>query len=334
MGKLDSVSKVFVQKPEIFCNIFKLVFHGTPITIRDPVPMDAETMFAQQIPKDQFSKKSSQMTWMTSFARDVVKHGVCATDDTADYMVLAVENQSYIDTLMPARVMIYDAMTYHVQMETLKAANWPHLTSHEFLTGVPENIKLKPVMTVVCYFGTQPWHGPKSLHEILEIQNSALKALIPDYPIYIIDPHVLTESQLACLDTSLREVFMSIKASPNRKLLKEIVNSHPRFQHMDPDAVNLIKTALNINIKIDLNQKEINMCQAVEEWKQEIWDEGKKEGKKEGYDEGKCTIASNMLNKGQFSLIEIATLTELPLQTIQALAEKKEPSSRQESNIC
>ena len=96
------------------------------------------------------------------------------------------------------------------------------------------------------------------------------------------------------------------------------------------------------------------MCQAVEEWRQEIWDEGKKEGyangkkegyangkkegyangKKEGYDEGKCTIASNMLNKGQFSLIEIATLTELPLQTIQALAEKKEPSSRHESNIC
>jgi hypothetical protein len=300
--------------------------------------MDAEMMFAQEIPEEQSSKKPSQATWMATFARDVVKHCICATDDTADYMVLAVENQSYIDTLMPARVMIYDAMTFHAQMETLKATKWPHLTSHEFLTGVPENIKLKPVITVVCYFGTKPWNGPKSLHEILDIQNPSLKAFIPDYPIYIIDPHTLTKSQLECLDTSLREVFMSIKASPNRKLLKEIVNSHPRFQHMDPDAVNLIKTALNINIKTDLNQKEIKMCQAGEEGKQEIWaqgyDEGKKEGSKdgyasgkkegydEGYDEGKCTIANNMLNKGNFSLIEIATLTELPLQTVQALAEK------------
>ena len=340
MGKIDSTSKVFVQKPQVFQDIFKLVFHDAQTPIRELKPMDPQNLFIQRLPangetkRERKRRKMKKALMLTQFSRDIVKNCVCGTDDEADYMVLGIENQAHVDEFMPARVMIYDAMTYHVQMETLKAANWPHLTLHEFLTGVPENIKLKPVMTVVCYFGTKPWHGPKSLHEILEIQNSALKALIPDYSIYIIDPHVLTESQLACLDTSLREVFMSIKASPNRKWLKEIVNSHPRFQHMDPDAVNLIKTALNINIKIDLNQKEINMCQAVEEWRQEIWDEGKKEGRKEGYNEGKCTIASNMLNKGQFSLIEIATLTELPLQTIQALAEKKNPSSRQESNIC
>jgi hypothetical protein len=32
---------------------------------------------------------------------------------------------------------------------------------------------------------------------------------------------------------------------------------------MDPDAVNLIKAALDIDIQTNSNQEEINMCQAV-----------------------------------------------------------------------
>jgi flagellar biosynthesis/type III secretory pathway protein FliH len=125
---------------------------------------------------------------------------------------------------------------------------------------------------------------------------------------------------------------------------------------MDSDAVNLIKAALDIDIQINSNQKEINMCQAIEEWKKELLDEGEKlgiekgeklgiekgeklgiekgeklgiekgeklgieKGEKLGIEKGKFQIAKNMLHAGHFSLQQIATLTELPIQTVQQLA--------------
>ncbi len=109
---------------------------------------------------------------------------------------------------------------------------------------------------------------------------------------------------------------MCIKASQDRKKLKEIVKSSVRFQHVDPDAANLIYAALDIDIPVHSNQKEINMCQAVEEWKQELLDEGYANGERAS----KAQIAKNMLNAGNFTLKQIATLTGLPLQTVENLA--------------
>ncbi|MBO5752540.1 MAG: Rpn family recombination-promoting nuclease/putative transposase, partial [Proteobacteria bacterium] len=246
MGKIDSTSKVFVQKPQVFQDIFKLVFHNAQKPIRDIKPMDPQNLFVQRLPahgetkRERKHRKQRKALMLAQFSRDIVKTCVCGTDDEADYMVLGIENQAHVDEFMPARVMIYDAMTLHTQMEFLKAQQWPKLKDR-FLTGVPKHTKLKPVITVVCYFGTQPWDGPRSLHELFDIKTPQIKALVPDYPIVILDPHTLSDHQLKLLDTSLREVFTCIKASRDRKTLKEIVNSSPRFQHMDPDAVNLIK---------------------------------------------------------------------------------------------
>ena len=337
MGKIDCTSKVFVQKPKVFQDVFKLVFHGTQTAISELKPMNPETLFVQRLPacgdskRERKRRKQQKALMLAQFSRDIVKNCLCATNDEADYMVLGIENQAHVDEFMPARVMIYDAMILHTQIEFLKAQQWPKLKDR-FLTGVPEHTKLKPVITVVCYFGTKPWDGPRSLHELFEIKNPSLKALVPNYPILVIDPHILSDEQLALLDTSLREVFTCIKASRDRKTLKEIVNSSSRFQHMDSDAVNLIKAALDIDIQINSNQKEINMCQAIEEWKKELLDEGEKlgiekgeklgieKGEKLGIEKGKFQIAKNMLHAGHFSLQQIATLTELPIQTVQQLA--------------
>ena len=343
MGNLDSVSKVFVQKPDVFRDVFKLIWGDKRTKIEDLVTMEPEMLFAKRLPigkgKTKRASKRQKMrkaAILAKFTRDIVKDCICATGNTIDCMLLAVENQSYVDGLMPARVMIYDAMTFHIQMEALKAQDWAKLQTDAFLTGVPTGTKLKPVLTVVCYFGTKPWNGPRCLHEMLEINDPELKSLIPNYPIHIIDPHELTEAQLATLDTTLREVFLCIKASTNRKLLKEIVKSNHRFQHMDLDAVNLIKTALNIDIKIDSNQEEINMCQAVEEWKQELLDEGYENGKKAGekagyengkkagYENGEKAILKTLLQNSGLALEEIARMTRQPLSLLKSLAAQEQ----------
>jgi hypothetical protein len=168
MGKIDTTSKVFVQKPKVFQDIFKLVFHDVQTPIRELKPMDPQNLFVQRLPangetkRERKRRKMKKALMLTQFSRDIVKNCVCGTDDEADYMVLGIENQAHVDEFMPARVMIYDAMTLHTQMEFLKAQQWPK-TKDRFLTGVPKHTKLKPVITVVCYFGTKPWDGPRSL---------------------------------------------------------------------------------------------------------------------------------------------------------------------------
>ena len=343
MGNLDSVSKLFVQKPDVFRDVFKLILNGRCTTIDEMVPMEPEMLFVKRLPpgtaktkRERKHQKMRKAAWMAKFTRDIVKDCICATDDLTDYMLLAIENQSYVDGLMPARVMIYDAMTFHIQMEALKAQTHPQESSDAFLTGVPKGIKLKPVITAVCYFGTKPWDGPRSLHEILEIHDPELKAFIPDYPIHIIDPHRLTDEQMQHIETSLREVFLCLKASPHSKSLKEIVNSSHRFQHMDPDAIHLINTLLDIDIPVDDQKKENNMCQAVEEWKQELRDEGYANGEKAGYANGEKAgyangekagyangekaILMTLIQNSGLSLSEIAKMTQQPLALLQTLA--------------
>ena len=58
MGDIDSTSKVFVQKPEVFQDIFKLVFRDTQMAISEPKPMDPESLFVQRLPASGKDKRS------------------------------------------------------------------------------------------------------------------------------------------------------------------------------------------------------------------------------------------------------------------------------------
>ena len=87
-------------------------------------------------------------------------------------------------------------------------------------------------------------------------------------------------------------------------------------QPMDPGAVNLIKATLDIDIQTNSNQEEINMCQAVEEWKQELLDEGEKLG----IEKGENAILKALIQNSGLSLNEIANMTCKPLSILESLA--------------
>jgi flagellar biosynthesis/type III secretory pathway protein FliH len=101
---------------------------------------------------------------------------------------------------------------------------------------------------------------------------------------------------------------------------------------MDPDAIHLINTLLDIDIPVDDQKKENNMCQAVEEWKQELRDEGEKigyangekagyaNGEKAGYANGEKAILKTLIQNSGLSLSEIAQMTQQPLALLQTLA--------------
>lgn len=87
------------------------------------------------------------------------------------YLILGVENQTEIHYAMPVRGMIYDGINYGSQVNEISRR---HRTDHdlnspaEFLSGFTAEDHLTPVVTITVYWGSQPWDGPRSLHEMMQ----------------------------------------------------------------------------------------------------------------------------------------------------------------------
>ena len=113
--------------------------------------------------------------------RDGMKIFSGMSDEKAVYLLLGVELQSEVHYAMPVKDMVYDALQYAAQVEEAakshrnerknippevrKSEKKPN--SGEYLSGFYREDRLLPVITLVVYFGADPWDGPVCLHEML-----------------------------------------------------------------------------------------------------------------------------------------------------------------------
>ena len=93
---------------------------------------------------------------------------------------------------LPVKNMVYDALEYAGQVENSarshrEARQWPS-TSGEYLTGFYKDDRLIPVIPTVVYFGSDTWKAPRSLHEMLSVQDPEILSLVPDYRINLFSP--------------------------------------------------------------------------------------------------------------------------------------------------
>lgn len=100
----------------------------------------------------------------------------------------------------PVKNMVYDALEYAGQVENSarshrEAKQWSS-TSGEYLTGFYKDDRLIPVITVVVYFGSDTWKAPRSLHEMLSVQDPAILSLVPDYRTNLFSPAEIKDEEL------------------------------------------------------------------------------------------------------------------------------------------
>lgn len=95
--------------------------------------------------------------------------------DSKYYMLLGIENQSDIHYAMPVRMMLYNALTYAEQVDTItkKRRTEGSLDNKTFLSGLCREDKLKPVVTITLYWGSTPWDGPLTLKEMMTDMDEA-----------------------------------------------------------------------------------------------------------------------------------------------------------------
>lgn len=190
-------------------------------------------------------------------------------------IIVSIQNQSDISYIMPVRVINGDASGYYLQWKDLERKHkrekqtWSN--EGEFLSKFRENDRLKPILTIVIYFGKKDWDGAKSLKQIEELDDCPLhiQKKIQDYSINLIE--VRNFSDVDKFKTDLREVFGFLQNDNSKQELEKYIQEHrAALVNLEEDAYDLICVMSDIGklreLKVESLQKgEYDMCKGLEE---------------------------------------------------------------------
>lgn len=233
--------------------------------------------------------------------RDLVRKVIFGTD----FVIVGLENQDKIHYAMPVRVMLEDAAGYDEQMRKIqRQSKGRRLKGAEFLGRFAKTDRIKPVVTIVIYYGRERWDGPKDLFQIMECEKlpEEMRNLINNYRIHVLE--VNSYKDIHHFRTDLYEVFGFIQRAGD-KAAEQVFTSENEavFSHLEEDAYDVI-TALTGSeelaaVKDKYREGEaVNMCEAIRGMIEDGRMEGIQKGLKDGKREKSRTVACNMFARG------------------------------------
>ena len=262
----DSVSKKYLQDKDRFADLFNFYLYDGQQVIQPEQLREMDTT-AITLPYGQDGKVSSVQK-----QRDIIKVVSAMTDGHCDYLLLAIEVQSELHYAMPVKNMLYDVMQYADQVsQTAKThrKNQDEASSGEFLSGFYKTDKLLPVITLTVYLDAAEWDAPRSLHEMLLVEDERLLPFIPDYKLNLITPAEIDDTDFTKFHTELSPVLKYLKYSRSKDKLNEVVHTDPVYRRLDRDSAEVINIVTGSNLSIEQGKESIDMCQAIEEMRAE-----------------------------------------------------------------
>ena len=275
----DSVSKKYLQDKDRFADLFNFYLYDGQQIIQPAQLREMDTT-AITLPYGQDGRVSSVQK-----QRDIIKVVSAMTDGHCDYLLLAIEVQSELHYAMPPKNMLYDAMQYADQVsQTAKThrKNQDEASSGEFLSGFYKTDKLLPVITLTVYLDAAEWDAPRSLHEMLLVEDERLLPFIPDYKLNLITPADIADTDFTKFHTELSPVLKYLKYSRSKDKLNEVVHTDPIYRRLDRDSAEIINIVTGSSLRIEQGKESIDMCQAIEEMRAESRAEGRAEGEAKG----------------------------------------------------
>ena len=216
----------------------------------------------------------------------IIKVVSAMTDGHCDYLLLAIEVQSELHYAMPIKNMLYDVMQYADQVTQTAKAHRKHqdepADKGEFLSGFYRSDKLLPVITLTVYLDAAEWDAPRSLHEMLLVEDERLLPFIPDYKLNLITPADIDDTDFTKFHTELSPVLKYLKYSRSKDKLNEVVHTDPIYRRLDRESAEIINIVTGSNLSIEQGKESIDMCQAIEEMRAESRAEGRAEGEAKG----------------------------------------------------
>ena len=301
MGRADDITKEYVRRNDIFADLFNFFLYNGKKVIK---PENLREMDITEIALPFGNGKDSSVQKL----RDVLKILRVMEDDEAIYVLLGTELQAVIHYAMPPKNMLYDAIKYVDQINTIARAHKDKrdINGDAFLSGFEKTDKIIPIITLTVYFGSKKWDGPITLHEMFTTKNETLLKFVPDYRINLISPEAMSDEDFEKFHTEFRKVMKFIKYSENKKALQDMLKEDKSFETVSRDTANVINAVTHSGLKIPEKEEVVNMCKAIEDIRTEGYNEGRDKGFNEGRDDGE-----NRLGKLIIKLTNLGRMDDL-----------------------
>lgn len=266
MSKIDVCTKAYMSNPRFFSDAFNYYFfHGEKVV--KPEELTVQDIAEIALP---YGNGEDDIIIPAQKFRDNLKKWTIMTSRDATYMLLGVENQANVHYAMPIRNMLYDALNYSSQVEAIgkKHRRRKDIEGDEFLSGFKKQDKVKPIFTLVIYWGTKEWDAPKSLYEMMDIKEEMIgiiKEYVDDYKLHVIVPNEIENFEQ--FSTELGYCLRYIQSSTSRLKLEQLLKDHKDvYSRFDKVSGKLIQVVTNTILPKEAEREDsINMCKAIED---------------------------------------------------------------------
>ena len=215
--------------------------------------------------------------------RDILK--IFKMTEDKCLILLGIENQMEMHYAMPLRVMQYDSLAYrqqYYQLRSIHAGQKDLATNAEFLSGMKKTDKLLPVVTLVIYYGDEPWDGPLSLHDMMNLSQD-MKPFINDYKVNLLQ---IRDSDITFHNRNNQDFFHMLRISYDNSMTtkeKEEAILHYVADREETDAVDekvIQALAASSGLSVPLSEKGGYKMSC--KFFNELREEGKMDGLREG----------------------------------------------------
>ena len=278
MGAIDTEGKQYLSNSVFFADAFNYLLYDGDQVIKPENLRELDTT-ELTVPYGNNARMPVQKY------RDLLKLWNAMMDDNAIYVILGAELQDKVHYGMPVKDGLYDMLGYSKQIAEIKRSYKKYsgtadeadkdegeltvengvlkikLTSAEFLSGLRKDDKLIPIITAVVYLGEEPWDGPRSLYDMLDIKNAALKKFIPNYWINLISPADMDEDEFDKFHTGLGFAMRVIKHQSEDADAIIMATNHKKI---DRETAVFLNKAVNLQLVYEEKTGGVDMCKAME----------------------------------------------------------------------
>jgi hypothetical protein len=216
--------------------------------------------------------------YATEGVRDVLKEAVIKQSGDTLFILLGIENQSNVHYAMPIRNGLYDFIDYISQVGEIAKEHKKRkdLRDDEFLSGFSKYDKIKPVITLVVYFGTEEWDGPRSLYDMFAVKNEQILKYVSDYKLNLVIPCEINDFEK--FETDIKYVFEFLQAGRDKEKIQRLMEEkYDIFSNMPEETARVLQVCADVKY-VKKEEETVSMCQGLKDWAEEERQEGMKEG--------------------------------------------------------
>lgn len=200
------------------------------------------------------------------------------------------------------------------------------VTAGEYLGRFLKSDRIERCVTLVVYWGKEPWDGPTKLSELFRGEDAPCHTV--QLEMNLLDVCRMTDKEICSYSGELRAVFGFRKYADDRENLKKfILANRSHFTNVSETAVNALAELTRSPELASLRTHDsqtteggINVCEGIrgmiEEGRMEGIQEGMKEGIREGELKAKKEMAAALYADGT-SPEKIAHLTKVSVGLVQ-----------------